>query len=582
MAALDSYGSSVVVGSRSNGCVYAVHLLDGSTTPGWPRCTGYGIDSTPSVYPAGPGLLDEVFVTSGDSPGQSPAVLDAGHGSITAFGPAGNTLWSRALPDTFSTYGSSPAVFASPAIGDTGSGSPSIVVGDIGLDLYSLDPATGANETGWPQKTADTTFATPAIADIGGRQTIVAASDSTAGIDALDNWNGGAVRTLDAKGQTGWTARSNEVVTSSPAVGNLEGVPAVVYGHGRYWSDLGSASDADGLTAVNAETGATLWEEHLGGYTRGSPALADLLGNGQLDVVEATWTALGQPTGGAVFAFGPGGNKIWGPVVPAGAGNTITGGVATADFGEGYQDVVVATGLGFAILDGHTGAVVDVEGQNVDWDGTYANLTMQNTPLIVPDPSGSGLDIVVAGTYMGSGDNTQGFIAAYRVGTSAFVGKGAWPMFHHDPALSGSGIAPAPPPGTCLPAVPPCTAQGYLLAASDGGIFAYGDAGYHGSIGGHRLAAPIVGVAATPDGKGYWEVASDGGIFAYGDAGYHGSMGGRPLNAPVVGLARTSSGAGYWEVATDGGTFNFGDAYFRGSAGDLTLSRPVVGIGAVG
>jgi len=41
-------------------------------------------------------------------------------------------------------------------------------------------------------------------------------------------------------------------------------------------------------------------------------------------------------------------------------------------------------------------------------------------------------------------------------------------------------------------------------------------------MGGQHLNQPIVGMAATPDGKGYWEVASDGGIFAFGDAGFYG------------------------------------------------------------
>ena len=43
--------------------------------------------------------------------------------------------------------------------------------------------------------------------------------------------------------------------------------------------------------------------------------------------------------------------------------------------------------------------------------------------------------------------------------------------------------------------------------------------------------APVVGIAATPDGQGYWEVASDGGVFSFGDARFYGSMGGKPLNA---------------------------------------------------
>src|SRR5690349_1972286 len=73
------------------------------------------------------------------------------------------------------------------------------------------------------------------------------------------------------------------------------------------------------------------------------------------------------------------------------------------------------------------------------------------------------------------------------------------------------------------------------------------------------LNAPVVGMAATPDGKGYWLVASDGGIFAYGDARFFGSMGGQHLNQAVVGMAATPDGGGYWLVASDGGIFAFGD-----------------------
>ena len=39
-----------------------------------------------------------------------------------------------------------------------------------------------------------------------------------------------------------------------------------------------------------------------------------------------------------------------------------------------------------------------------------------------------------------------------------------------------------------------------------------------------KLNAPIVGMAATPTGKGYWLVGADGGVFAYGDAEFHGSI----------------------------------------------------------
>jgi ribosomal protein L24E len=79
------------------------------------------------------------------------------------------------------------------------------------------------------------------------------------------------------------------------------------------------------------------------------------------------------------------------------------------------------------------------------------------------------------------------------------------------------------------------------------------------------LNKPIVGMAATPDGKGYWLVASDGGIFTFGDAKFYGSTGSMVLNKPIVGMATSPDGKGYWLVASDGGVFNFGDAMFYGS-----------------
>jgi hypothetical protein len=82
--------------------------------------------------------------------------------------------------------------------------------------------------------------------------------------------------------------------------------------------------------------------------------------------------------------------------------------------------------------------------------------------------------------------------------------------------------------------------NGYWLAASDGGVFTFGDAQFFGSMGGHHLNSHIVGISATPDGKGYWLVAADGGIFSFGDAGFFGSTGNIHLNQPIVGMASTA------------------------------------------
>ena len=147
-------------------------------------------------------------------------------------------------------------------------------------------------------------------------------------------------------------------------------------------------------------------------------------------------------------------------------------------------------------------------------------------------------------------------------------------------ATQASSAAPSTSSGLKPHTYAPPT--GYWLMAKDGGVFAFGNAGYHGSMGGHALNAPIVGGARTASSNGYWEVASDGGVFTFGDAGYFGSMGGKHLNAPIVGMAATPDGQGYWLVASDGGIFAFGDAVYRGSVGGHPLNEPIVGMSATG
>ena len=72
-------------------------------------------------------------------------------------------------------------------------------------------------------------------------------------------------------------------------------------------------------------------------------------------------------------------------------------------------------------------------------------------------------------------------------------------------------------------------------------------------------------MAAGPGGAGYWLVASDGGIFSFGTAKFHGSTGAIHLNQPITGMAATPTNLGYWLAARDGGIFAFPDAKFFGS-----------------
>ena len=87
---------------------------------------------------------------------------------------------------------------------------------------------------------------------------------------------------------------------------------------------------------------------------------------------------------------------------------------------------------------------------------------------------------------------------------------------------------------------------------------------------------PVNGLVPTATNRGYWLVASDGGIFAFGDARFHGSMGATTLNRPVVGIVRY--GNGYLMVGADGGIFDFSDKPFLGSLGANPPASPIVSV----
>ena len=89
--------------------------------------------------------------------------------------------------------------------------------------------------------------------------------------------------------------------------------------------------------------------------------------------------------------------------------------------------------------------------------------------------------------------------------------------------------------------------------------------------GADRLNEPISPWPPTPDHKRVLVVASDGGMFAFGDANFTGRREALHRYVPIVGRKSTSDGKGYWLVAGDGGIFNYGDA--PGPEASVSTSR---------
>ncbi len=553
-ATLDGGGPAVVVGDRA-GNVYAFHLSNGSSVAGWPAHTGGPVDSTPSVTPNGSGT-DDVFVGSGNA--AQPRV-----GGYYAFTNTGSLLWEHNAQDPNGLYG----VQASLSVGNLG-GTTGTVAPSLGQEEYALNASNGSVLPGWPFFTADSGFTTPALADLygNGQTEVVEGGDSSPGVAYGQTYTaGGHLRVLGAGGNLICDYDTNQTVDSSPAVGNFlaGGQVGIAFGTGSYYA---GASDSNTVFGSNSHCG-IVWRSNLGGTTTGSPAIGDIEGDGNVEVLEGANTA----SGGLVWALnGANGGAV--PGWPQHTPGQIIGGIVTADLtGGGYNDVLVPTTDGLVIYDGRTAQVVATLGA-----GT---LGLQNSPMVTVDPNGT-IGITIAGYDA----QNAGIIQHYEVAGSAgrTLGARSWPMFHQNPQLTGWLSQPAPGHlnQPIVGMAPTSDAQGYWDVASDGGIFAFGDAKFLGSMGATRLNRPVVGMAAVPDGDGYWEVASDGGIFTFGDAQFYGSTGGIRLNQPIVGMAPTRDGRGYWLVAADGGIFSFGDARFYGSTGGIRLNRPVVGMAA--
>ena len=554
-ATLDGGGPSVVVGDRG-GDVQAFHLSDGSTPAGWPAHTGGApVDSTPSVEPDGIGT-DNVFVGAGDA-AQSRV------GGYIAYNHVGAPIWQRNAADPNGNYG----VQASMSVGSF-NGINGVVAPSLGQEEYGLNGANGTNLPGWPFFTADSGYSTPALADLygNGQTDVVEGGDSSPGTAfGITYTPGGHLRVLGPSGNLICVHNTNQTVDSSPAVGNFlaGGQTGIAFGTGSFYS---GASDSNTVFAADANCN-IVWSKNLGGDTTNSPALGDLEGDGNVEVVEGADTG----SGGLVWALnGPNGAAM--PGWPQATSGRIIGSITTADLtGGGYNDVLVPTTNGLVIYDGRSAQVVATLGAG--------SIGLQNSPLVTIDPNGS-----IGITLAGYSNVNPGIIQHYEINGSVGrqLGKRSWPMFHQNNQLTG-WISQAAPGHLNRPIVGMASTpdgNGYWNVASDGGIFTFGDATFYGSTGSIHLNQPIVGMASTPDGGGYWLVASDGGIFAFGDAAFLGSTGNIHLNRPVVGMAATPDGRGYWLVASDGGVFSFGDAAFHGSTGSIHLNQPIVGMAA--
>ena len=251
-------------------------------------------------------------------------------------------------------------------------------------------------------------------------------------------------------------------------------------------------------------------------------------------------------------------------VTPGYAGSAVTvSGLglehATIEFGSSTATVTSATATSATVTVPAGSGTVTVSASSVA--GTSSR-TAQFTYGTPPSPSPPPAPVPQHGYWLVGSDG-----GIFTFGSAQFYGS------------TGSLHLQRPVVGI----VPSSDRGGYWLDASDGGIFSFGDAGFYGSIPGlglhpagsglaDSLDAPIVGMVPSADGRGYFMVASDGGVFAFGDARFAGSCPGiGGCSGAAVAVMPDASGNGYWLVTQSGHVYTFGDAPYYGAPGPQSV-----------
>ena len=419
----DLEGTPVAVVGDLRGYLYALNLADGEEIPNWPvRIGNIPIQSSPSVNGS------TVYLGAGSA-------ADPDAGGYYAFRGNGTLLWHttiRYTPSVATTRG----VEAGLAVGDL-QGSTAVVAGSLGQYLDALKASSGHALAGFPWFAAAPVFTTAALADLynNGQTDVIEGGASAAGhAFNVAYADGGHIRVLAATGNAGAKApnggldcqyNTNQVVQGSPAVGPfLAGrTEGIVAGTGTFFP---GASDTDKVIAVTSYC-ALAWSTALDGTTSDSPALVEAKGNTLYQVAEGTSYDNNQY--GTVYLLdGRTGRMLW----RTQALGAVVGGITSVDLGGGYQDLVVPTLHGVEILDGKTGAVIDVLERVVG---------VQDSPLVTDDPNET-IGITIAGYKVG-GTTSQGQAVVEHFELAGSDGAlateaGSWPEFHHDPQLTGN------------------------------------------------------------------------------------------------------------------------------------------------
>lgn len=259
-------------------CGYGNYLrcLNLDNTERWTVDTGSRVASSPACCDV-----------NGD--GQMEIFVGNRAGYVWGFASNGRVLTEWGWPKA--TFGPYPpadgGVHSTPAIGDIdGDGKMEIVVGCWSMLLWAWH-YEGPVVSGFPVAVRDTIWSSPAIGDVNrdGLNEIVIGADCTAG----PGWpypSGGLVFVVNGWGQNlpNWPKSLPQVMWSSPALADLngDGYLDIIMGSGLYYQGVDGAHVYAWDFMGNNLPG---WPVNTSNYVFSSPAVGDVNNDGRLEVV---------------------------------------------------------------------------------------------------------------------------------------------------------------------------------------------------------------------------------------------------------------------------------------------------------
>ncbi len=393
-----------------------------------------------------------------DSDGVDDIVIANTGGKLAAYSYRDRKLTQLAnitVPPAFS--GAIEGIFSTPAIGYIDrNATPDVVTTSWGQEMDAWSGPSLGKIPATHQWALDTIWSSPALGDVDGDGEVEIVygydcdgSSTHPSVDPRckagwqgDHIGGGFITAVKLDGSVLWNYFvDNAVIWSSPALADLNGDGRldVVTGTGLYFQ----TAQAKKVIAINGATGKLMWEAPTAGIPVGSPAIGETDGDGRPEVYIVT-------RGGYLYSYdGENGHQrfrscILDAVTSCPAGDAAThGGVALADIdGDGVIEAITQGEQRLRVFDSKTGAE---EGSGYRSAYPYQLFASASTPTVASVNGKTWIVSALRGAGSDGVRNANDDLVVTVWESSSALGAAPWPTFKQNNARTSNAIPQAVP-----------------------------------------------------------------------------------------------------------------------------------------